>query len=212
MNIRKIKRERHKELDNLINRLLLRVNKDNYFTDTQIEQIKYSILAIGGDFSKFLILLVLFTILGYCPEYLYAFFATTILRLYIGGKHYKTYLGCLLFSTAYFSVLIFLTSLPLYQFNLYFIIVTVVSAAVLIYIAPRISKKSGRKYKVNFYKAKLIIVIIVTTLFVIYVLKKDPIFAIGPFTIILQTIQLLTMKGESYNEIIKEKQICCKLP
>ncbi|MDF2845821.1 MAG: hypothetical protein K0R00_4247, partial [Herbinix sp.] len=45
--------------------LLNKLNKDGYFTEIQMEQIKYSALVILGDASKFLILFVAFSLLGY---------------------------------------------------------------------------------------------------------------------------------------------------
>lgn len=194
-------------MDSIIRSFLCKLNRDNHFTEIQLEQIRYSILAIGGDLSKFLILLVLFSLLGHCPEYLYSFFTTTLLRVYIGGKHFNTYLGCLTFSTMYFSLTIFLTTLMTSQYYQYLLLLSIISAVVLLVIAPRISKKSGRNFKINIYKVKLIILFLVTLYIVIYFVEKEPIYAIGPFTIIFQTIQLLMMKGESYYEIRKETKI-----
>ncbi|MDF2843455.1 MAG: accessory regulator, partial [Herbinix sp.] len=173
----------------------------------QMEQIKYSALVILGDASKFLILFVAFSLLGYWQEYVYAFVTTTFLRIHIGGKHYNTYLGCLLFSTGYFSLLVFLTVLLPRHYYIYLLIVTIPIALVLILTSPRVSIKSGRNVKKNLSEIKRNILVLIVVYLLLFIIIREPIFLIGPFTIILQTIQLLTMKGGSYYEIRKETRL-----
>jgi accessory gene regulator protein AgrB len=187
--------------------LLNKLNKDGYFTEIQMEQIKYSALVILGDASKFLILFVAFSLLGYWQEYVYAFVTTTFLRIHIGGKHYNTYLGCLLFSTGYFSLLVFLTVLLPRHYYIYLLIVTIPIALVLILTSPRVSIKSGRNVKKNLSEIKRNILVLIVVYLLLFIIIREPIFLIGPFTIILQTIQLLTMKGGSYYEIRKETRL-----
>ncbi len=187
--------------------LLNKLNKDGYFTEIQMEQIKYSALVILGDASKFLILFVAFSLLGYWLEYVYAFVTTTLLRIHIGGKHYNTYLGCLLFSTGYFSLLVYLTVLLPRHYYIYLLMVTIPIALVLILTSPRISIKSGRNVKKNLSEIKRNILVLIAVYLLLFIIIREPIFLIGPFTIILQTIQLLTMKGGSYYEIRKETRL-----
>jgi accessory gene regulator protein AgrB len=187
--------------------LLNKLNKDGYFTEIQMEQIKYSALVILGDASKFLILFVAFSLLGYWQEYVYAFVTTTLLRIHIGGKHYNTYLGCLLFSTGYFSLLVFLTVLLPRHYYIYLLIVTIPIALVLILTSPRVSIKSGRNVKKNLSEIKRNIIALIVVYLLLFIIIREPIFLVGPFTIILQTIQLLTMKGGSYYEIRKETRL-----
>lgn len=193
-------------MDTIVKTILCKLNRDNLFTDIQLEQIKYSILAIWGDLSKFLILLVLFSYFGYCFEYLYAFITTSILRVFIGGKHFNTYSGCLAFSSFYFFTLILFVEL-FYKYDEIILILLIPSTAILMLIAPFISKKSGRNYKVNIYKAKLIILFLVLAYSIFYITTKEPIYLIGPFTVIYQTIQLIIMKGEYYYEIQRDAKI-----
>ena len=187
--------------------LLNKLNKDGYFTEIQMEQIKYSALVILGDASKFLILFVAFSLLGYWQEYVYAFVTTTLLRIHIGGKHYNTYLGCLLFSTGYFSLLVFLTVLLPRHYYIYLLIVTIPIALVLILTSPRVSIKSGRNVKKNLSEIKRNIIALIVVYLLLFIIIREPIFLVGPFTIIFQTIQLLTMKGGSYYEIRKETRL-----
>jgi accessory gene regulator B len=194
-------------LDHKIDVILYRLNKDNYFTDIQLEQIKYALQVILGDLSKFLILLTLFTLMNHGLEFLYAYVATFLLRIYIGGKHFDTYFSCLLFSLVYFSVLILLTTLVRPEYLIYLLLLTTVFALVLLIIAPRVSKRSGRNFKMKRSKVKTIIFLLITLYIIISFVMKEPIYSIGPLTIILQTIQLLLMKGGSYYEIRKETRI-----
>jgi hypothetical protein len=111
-----------------------------------------------------------------------------------------------MFSCFYFGSLIYFVNL-FYQNDVIMLILLFPSAAVLMLIAPIISKKSGRNYKLNIYKTKLIILFLILAYSLFYITTKEPIYLIGPFTVIYQTIQLLIMKGESYYEIKREAKI-----
>ena len=76
--------------------------------------------------------------------------------------------------------------------------VTIPIALVLILTSPRISIKSGRNVKKNLSEIKRNILVLIAVYLLLFIIIREPIFLIGPFTIILQTIQLLTMKGGSY--------------
>lgn len=193
-------------LDKYIKLCLYKLNKDNHYSDIQLEEITYSIKVISGDISKFIILITLFSLLHYQFEFLYAFITTALLRIYIGGKHLKTYHGCLLFSSIYFSILIILSKFLAFEYKQHILLISIVSIIILLLIAPQISRKSGRKCKKNRYHIKLIILVLVTLYLIIFIRNKEPIYTIGPLTIIFQSIQLLIMKGENNYEIKKERK------
>lgn len=194
-------------MEHMIDGLLGRLNKDNYYTEVQLEQIKYALQLIVGDISKFIILMTLSALMGYGLEFLYAYIASMLLRVLIGGKHLDTYLGCLLFSFVYFTVLILITALLPIQYYHYLAWLAIIYTIILIMIAPRISKKSGRNFKRNIVKIKLFTSLLACLYILCFVVKKEPIYAIGPLTIIFQTVQLLMMKGGSYYEIRKKTKI-----
>lgn len=191
----------------MIDGILGRLNKDNYFSEVQLEQIKYVLQLILGDISKFAILMSVSLLTGYGLEFLYAYISSMLLRILIGGKHLNTYLGCLLFSLAYFTTLIILTELlpVLYYPQLTWL--TIIVTLILFMIAPRISKKSGRNFKRSRVKIKLQTFILTSIYIFVFMVKKEPIYTIGPLTIIFQTVQLLMMKGGSYYEIRKETKV-----
>ncbi len=184
--------------------ILSKLNSDNHYSEVQLEQIKYSLQVILGDISKFLILFLLFTLAGHSMGFLYAYLASMFLRIFVGGNHLKTYLGCLLFSLVYFTVLILVSICLPYGFYDHLLAVSILASIILLIIAPRVSSKSGRRFKLKRTRVKALIFILTTLYILLFGIIKEPIYAIGPFTILFQTIQLLLMKGGYYNEIRTE--------
>lgn len=182
-------------MKNLILPILNKFNSDKQFSEIQLREIQYSILVIASDFSKFLLLLIGFSLFNYGKVFLYAFAATTLLRIYIGGSHFNTYLKCLIFSTLYFSLLIVLP-LRIENFN-QIIIISCLSTLALVLLAPQLPKNSQRVLKISNSTIKLITLFICCGLLLIYISKRDPLTSMGPFTIMLQALQLFIMKGVS---------------
>lgn len=194
-------------MDSFLKLFLHNVNANDDFTAIQLEEIKFSILPISGDVSKFIILIVFFSLLNYPVVFLYAFLTTTFLRIFSGGKHFKTYHGCLLFSFIYFNFVIFFSKFIAFKFDPYFLCLSILSLLILLLIAPQILIRSNRKYKMNIYITKSIIFILMAIYMSLFITKKEPMYTIGPLTIVLQAIQLLIIKGENYYEIKKQKNI-----
>ena len=192
-------------MDNFLKSFLYKHNVNDDFTAVQLEEIKYSILAISGDISKFIILIVFFGVLNYQVEFLYAFLTTTLLRIFSGGKHFNTYLQCLLFSFTYFTFLIFFSRFIAFKYDRYLFGLSIISLFILLLIAPQILIKSNRKYKMNICITKFILFILMTVYMYLFIIKKEPMYNIGLLAIIFQTIQLLLIKGENYYEIKKQK-------
>jgi accessory gene regulator B len=179
-------------LSALILSRLQKINKYNRFEEYQLYEIRYAILSILGDLSKLIFFLILFYLSGNLLFFIYAFIATTLLRIFIGGYHFKTYLSCLIFSTIYYSSLLFLCSIMSTQSIVYLL---PIFSILLIILTPQVSenKKSALTTKKIISKSFTFLLVLIYIL--LFALKKDPIYSIGPLTIILQTLQLLFMKG-----------------
>lgn len=193
-------------MNSIIAKNLNKLNYEGRFTDTQIELINYSILCIWTDLSKFVILFLLFSLLHYPNEFIYAFVTTSLLRTLSGGKHFKTYIRCLSFSFIYFISLIMLSKFIFESYTEYLIIGCILSSIILMMIAPQIPIHSRRILKSNPIHLKIIIMIIEITYNALFLVLKEPMFIIGLLAIIFQTILLLNLKGENYREYNKKEE------
>ena len=78
--------------------------KTNYkFSNYEIRLVRYSLLAIFSELSKFLILFFIFSMLKRELAFVTAVIVLLILRSNMGGIHFKHYLSCLFFTFMFFS-------------------------------------------------------------------------------------------------------------
>jgi accessory gene regulator B len=172
--------------------------------ETDHEKIVYSLTVIGIELSKFLILLIGSFMFGYMKDFFVAFIFTSFLRVIIGGSHFKTYWGCFTFSFFYFVFLIFINQLPLpsHSINLIFTIAIIV----IFILAPIASNQREGLSKIHKNVYKIAGVSLASFYFVIYLIISDHPIRLGLWTVILQSIELLVMKGvRSYEKILIQK-------
>jgi|LGOV01.1.fsa_nt_gb accessory gene regulator protein AgrB len=183
--------------------ILQKLNIANHFSDTELLEIRYSVLAIGGDLSKLFIIGFVFLKLGLLVPFLYAMVTTLPLRSVIGGFHLSTYWKCLLFSFFYFVVLILLSEWIEYQYILYTL---PIASGMVLLLAPQIPLSSERTLKVSKFVTKLLAFILRAIISLVFIIKKDSISHIGPLTVFFQSIQLLLLKGVNYYEKHKSEK------
>ena len=63
-----------------------------------IQKVKYALQVIVSEVEKLIILLMIFGIVGKTLEFLTAYVAVVTIRIYVGGNHVETFLGCVLYT------------------------------------------------------------------------------------------------------------------
>ena len=63
-----------------------------------VQKVKYALQVIVSEVEKLIILLMIFGIVGKTLEFLTAYVAVVTIRIYVGGNHVKTFLGCVLYT------------------------------------------------------------------------------------------------------------------
>lgn len=174
---------------------------EKYFKDefnlSEIDGIKlrYSLELVIGEVSKFLILLSIFSVLGRRNDFIYSALSLLIIRLFMGGLHFDTYYGCLLFSSFFFYISIFLKNSISLSFKS--VIVLFVFSLLTTVIFTPICGKSRPDYS---YKKKLQFKLISTLLIFVHFLiyfftHKNPYLINSVWVIALQSFQILLAKG-----------------
>jgi accessory gene regulator B len=166
--------------------------------ETDHEKIVYSLTVIGSELSKFLILLIVSFMFDYMKEFFVAFIFTSSLRVIIGGNHFKTYWGCFTFSSFYFVFLIFINqlTLPFHSIHLIFTLAIIV----IFILSPVASKQREGLSKINKNVYKIVGVSLSLFYLAIYLISNDHTAKLGLWTVILQSIELLVMKGVIFYE------------
>lgn len=181
------------------------LSKDLNLLEDDQAKLLYSLRVIIGDLSKLVILYIVFFTVNRSAEYLMALLALSIIRLYTGGLHFKTYTGCLLFTFLFFASSIYLASSNLVsQSGL--IVIELTSLFFIALFSPITSKNRpdySAKKRLQFKIIGCIAVILHLIGFV--ATKNNPYFMISIWVIFLQSIQLMIAKGVENRE--KEIQL-----
>ncbi|WP_352420139.1 accessory gene regulator B family protein [Proteiniborus sp.] len=183
----------------LINFLIDKIH--NYFknhinlSEYDSIKLKYILEVILNELSKIIVLFLIFSFLNEQRSFIYCLISLIPLRAYTGGIHYKTYMGCLIFSGIFFLISIYLSNKfsPNY-FNV--MIQLVFSLLVIVLLAPITSKTRPKYSNKKILKFKFFSILIVLFHFIMYfATKNNPYFAKSIWVITLQCIQLLIAKG-----------------
>ncbi|MBQ4529977.1 MAG: accessory gene regulator B family protein [Lachnospiraceae bacterium] len=78
-------------------------------TESQIQMIKYALTCTLNEIEKFFLLWFLFYCMGTVKEFLVCFLSLASLRIFMGGSHRKTMLGCFVQSFLSFKIIILLS-------------------------------------------------------------------------------------------------------
>lgn len=174
------------------------------FTDLEIKQLHYGVSIIWYECSKFIIMGILFGIMGLLAEYMIAIITLLPIRIFGGGLHFNHYVSCFLFTTFFIACPIFLRDVAMTPESgrLALLALCLVTTAL---AGPVTSKKrpllSHRRY-CNFRRITCGLLIIYMILFGF--VRTFPGENICLWVIVLQTIQLacakLLRKGEIYEK------------
>lgn len=171
------------------------LSKDLNLLEDDKAKLLYSLRVIIGDLSKLMILYIVFFAVNRSAEYLMALLALSIIRLYTGGLHFKTYTGCLFFTFSFFTSSMYLATSDLVSRS-GLIIIGLISLFIIALFSP-ITSKNRPDYSV---KKRLQFKIIGCTAVTFHLIgfmatKNNPYFLISIWVIFLQSIQLMIAKG-----------------
>lgn len=174
------------------------------YTSDELELIRYGFLSIIMETSKFILMVIFFTIIGKTKEFLFGIFILFLLRSNTGGLHLSTYWGCLLFST-----------LLLYTGCVYLPckwhipgngMLLLLAECILVTwkTGPVVSPKRPHPNALQAKKSKKIACTFISLyLLTVFLLPENSYIEIGFWIIILQTVQLVIayfLRKENCNE------------
>jgi accessory gene regulator B len=187
----------------MINKLAFKLtcyikNNSKFNNPQESEQIQYAITTILNEVFKIIILLILFSVIGNLKYLLFSMMILLSIRLFSGGLHAKTLLGCLMWTILFFTLTsIIAPLLPKLSPYIYYIL-SLLNLAVIIIKSPYPNPKRPIKNKKR--KQYLKILAISFSLFWTYILlfhlNNSTYLNCGIATILLQSLQLIYTKKE----------------
>ncbi len=174
-----------------MNKLLSFIQNNLELTDYQIDVLRFFIVAIISEVSKFLLLGVFFLYTGTILEYLIVFVILMIIRPYVGGLHFQKYYQCFIVTCLFFICsIIFLPQINLP--NIACLLLLFICAIVTYYIGPITSifrqKPKGILLKKSKSHAATFIFLYLILMFII---PDNHYIIVGFWGIIMQTLQLV---------------------
>lgn len=167
--------------------------KDKYgLSNYQVAQLAFVFKTTSSELSKILIMGIVFH--NHLKLYTFLLIIMCSLRTFSGGLHFYTYKGCLLASTVYIGVIIFMLSkisLPLYALLLLLTLCSISCYK----IGPVLSKYRTHFPKKQLYFCRNItcLTIFIYTL-ILYIIPENPYLTAGFWMIILHSLQLFVAK------------------
>lgn len=157
-------------------------------------KLKYSLEVILTDLSKSIILLLFYSLIGQTMFFIIAFPFLSLLRMYTGGFHLKTYLGCFCFSFIFFFIT-FICSTYVKLNDLHIILIVLFSIIAILIFSPVPSKsrpKYSEKKKLVFKLISLFLIMFSALIF--YITNKNPYFISPIWVMSFQSLQIIISK------------------
>jgi len=181
---------------------------------TTIVKIRYALETIKNEGIKIIILFILFALFDKQFEFILAAALLIPIRVFSGGMHMNTNLGCFLYSLIFFILSIFL--LPELNLSLVtHIYILIISVSVMAILSPIPSYKRPFKTvarRILMKKLTLIVLAIVCVALILIWYFADSInFSIGTWVVALQSIQLITIwvyrKKKGEKNVRKDQEV-----
>ena len=173
-------------------------NNSKFNKPQELEQIQYALHTILNEVFKIIVLIILFGVIGNLNYLLFSMIILLSIRLFSGGLHAKTLLGCLMLTTLFFTLTsIIAPILPKLSPSVYYIL-SLLSLGIIIIQSPYPNPKRLIKNKKR--KQYLRILAISFSIFWIYILlfkiNNSAYLNCGMATILLQSSQLIHINKE----------------
>lgn len=187
----------------MINKLAFKLtcyikNNSNFINNDEFEQIQYALATILNEVFKIIILILLFSIIGNFNCILFSMIILLSIRLFSGGLHAKTLLGCLIWTSLFFTLTTIIAPLlPKLSSSMYYLL-SLLSLLVIIIKAPYPNSKRPIKKKKRMMYLKILAIFfsIFWTYILLFYITASTYLNCGIATILLQSLQLLYTKKE----------------
>lgn len=170
--------------------------KQQSLTSLDEIKIKYALTLIRNEGIKMIIFFIFFLVTGYVKEFLLCMLIACTVRVFAGGIHMKTNIGCFIFSFFVLTAQIIL--LPqIHMSQLCCNILLVLAVAVICILAPVESAKKPFKGRQRYLLCKWVSIVssIIWGIIFIFIVPDMHIQLCGVWVLILQAMQMGGLKA-----------------
>lgn len=96
-------------MNNIVHELVKKIGETNpQFSSIELKKMEYGIICMLSDLTKVIIYFAIFYAFNLQKYFLVSYFFFSSIRIFCGGYHAKTYIGCLIISFIVFLIIIFM--------------------------------------------------------------------------------------------------------
>ena len=173
-------------------RIRMHLKNTYHLSNYQLSQISFLFKTLGSEFSKILIMGILFY--RQLPLYFFALFIMVFLRSSTGGLHFYTYAGCLMTSVIYmFLTLVALPCIPVRSsIPLLLLLFCILCCYRIGPIASKYRPKISDQNRIH--RKNITCIFIFFYSLALYIIPQSPFLIAGFWVIILHSLQLILAK------------------
>lgn len=174
------------------------------FTDFEMQKMNFTISVIKYEFSKFIILGIVFALVGLFREYVVLMLTLILIRTFSGGIHFNHFSSCFLFTAIFIALPVLLSSIVVLPHTIQ-VIILAASVSITYLTGPVTSPKRLPLQYGRYRTYRLISTGIALIWFFVFAFARVfPYRNLCFWVISLQTIQLicakLARKGDIYEK------------
>ena len=158
------------------------------YTPYELKLISYVLDCTGYEFSKLIILIIIFYLLGKEKDFLFSFLILIPVRHKSGGLHFNNNIYCFIATLLFFLLAIF-SSQVAYHFTL-FVLLYIISAVIYYIATPQSSPRRPAPSEILIKKCRIYTLCYILLYPLLYFCISFSLFRVGGNTIIIQAIQL----------------------
>lgn len=185
-------------MNNVIHKIVKKIGETNpQFSEIELKKMEYGIVCMVSDLSKAIIYFIIFFMFNLQQYFIISFIFYSFIRIFCGGYHAKTYVGCLFISFITFLITIIL-SLN-FNINMYIILILLVSSIIITAIVAPVDNVNKKiKTKQRRKNLKYLSVIITFLFSVACFLIPKPFFNVAALSIVMAMVMAVVGKISYY--------------
>jgi Accessory gene regulator B. len=181
-------------MNSIVDRFVEKVTEIMVLDDVDIIKLRYAISIIVNEVAKFLIIVILFSMLGKLIPLLFTMMIILPVRITTGGLHFNSNISCFAASLIFFLLsIVLLPQIAMERINYHMLFLICAALIGILPLEPSIKRPIISKNKYLFNKYLSFAFIIISILFILFILNDQYLVRCGIWAFVLQAIQLLLL-------------------
>lgn len=181
-------------MNSIVDRFVEKVTEVMVLDDIDIIKLRYAISAVVNEVAKFMVIVILFYLLGLLTPLLFTVLVIIPIRITTGGLHFNNNISCFLASLLFFILSIIVLPHLTLHWNIYQAILMISAIVILILpLAPSEKRPIISKKKYLFNKYLSFAFTILFAIILLFAVQDQYLVRCGIWAFALQAMQLIML-------------------